>query len=106
VKIAKTAPGPAAADARLKGRLVQAAVKLDLSENDIICHALRAVVNAIDYKIDLPLEMALAKAPIKSHLRRARQPEAKYPRGKPQETKSAQFLAFLIISSSQNPGAR
>jgi hypothetical protein len=53
----------------LKGRLTEAAVKLDLSENDIVRHALRAAVNAIeanDYKIELPLEMALAKGSIES----------------------------------------
>ncbi len=41
--------------------MAQAAAKLDLSENDIVRHALRAAVNAIEannYKI----EMTLAKA--------------------------------------------
>jgi hypothetical protein len=45
-----------------------------LSENSIVRHALRAAVNAIetnDYKIELPLEIALAKAPIESHVRGA-----------------------------------
>jgi len=54
--------------------LAQAAAKLDLSENGIVRHALRAAVNAIeanDYKIELPLEIALAKAPIESHARGA-----------------------------------
>jgi hypothetical protein len=49
--------------------LTQAAIQLDLSENDIVRHALRAAVNAIeanDYKIELPLAMALAKGPIES----------------------------------------
>jgi hypothetical protein len=58
----------------MKGRLAQAAAKLDLSENGIVRHALRAAVNAIeanDYKIELPLEIALAKAPIESHVRGA-----------------------------------
>jgi hypothetical protein len=41
-------------------------------------------IDANDYKIELPLEMALAKAPIKSHVRGARHPEAEYPRGKRQ----------------------
>jgi len=47
--------------------LAQATAKLDLSENDIVRHALGAAVNAIeanDYRIERPLEMALAKAPI------------------------------------------
>jgi predicted transcriptional regulator len=64
VKIAKTGAVTVRLDPELKGRLAEAAVKLDLSENDIVRHALRAVVNAIeanDYKIALPLEMALAK---------------------------------------------
>jgi predicted transcriptional regulator len=64
VKIAKTGAVTVRLDPELKGRLVEAAVKLDLSENDIVRHSLRAVVNAIeanDYKIELPLEMALAK---------------------------------------------
>ena len=54
--------------------MAQAAAKLDLSENGIVRHALRAAVNAIeanDYKIELPLEIALAKAPIGSHVRGA-----------------------------------
>jgi hypothetical protein len=41
-------------------------------------------IEANDYKIELPLEMALAKATI---------------------NEVAPLLAFLIISSSQNPGA-
>jgi predicted transcriptional regulator len=69
VKIAKTTAVTVRLDPELKGRLAQAAAKLDLSENDIVRHALRAAVNAIeanDYKIELPLEMALAKGPIES----------------------------------------
>jgi hypothetical protein len=53
-----------------------------LSENDIVRHALRAAMNAIeanDYKIELPLE-ALAKKSI---------------------NEVAPILAFLIISSSR-----
>jgi predicted transcriptional regulator len=87
VKIAKTAAATVRLDPELKERLAQTAAKLDLSENDIVRHALRAAVNAIeanDYKIELPLEMALAKVPIESQVRGARQPEAKYPRGKRQ----------------------
>jgi predicted transcriptional regulator len=64
VKIAKTDAVTVRLDRELKGRLAQAATKLDLSENDIVRHALRAAVNAIeanDYKIELPLEMALEK---------------------------------------------
>jgi hypothetical protein len=66
VKIARTGAVTVRLDPELKGRLAQAAAKLDLSENDIVRHALRAAVNAIeanDYKIELPLEMALAKTP-------------------------------------------
>ena len=58
----------------MKGRLAQAAAKLDLSENGIVRHALRAAAIAIeanDYKIELPLEIALAKVPIESHVRGA-----------------------------------
>ena len=47
--------------------MAQAAAKLDLSENGIVRHALRAAVIAIeanDYKIELPLEIPLAKAPL------------------------------------------
>jgi predicted transcriptional regulator len=64
VKMAKTRAVTVRLDPELKKRLAQAAVKLDLSENDIVRHALRAAVNAIeanDYKIELPLEMALEK---------------------------------------------
>jgi hypothetical protein len=59
---------------KLKGRLAQPGAKLDLSEHGIVCHALRAAVNAIeanDYKIELPLKIALAKAPIESQVRAA-----------------------------------
>jgi len=69
VKIAKTDAVTVRLDPELKGRLAQAATKLDLSENDIVRHALRAAVNAIeanDYKIELPLEMSLAKGSIGS----------------------------------------
>jgi len=64
VKTPKTGAVTVRLDPELKKRLAQAAVKLDLSENDIVRHALRAAVNAIeadDYKIELPLEMALEK---------------------------------------------
>jgi predicted transcriptional regulator len=69
VRTAKTGAVTVRLDPGLKKRLAQAAVKLDLSENDIVRHALRAAVNAIeanDYKIKLPLEMALAEGPIES----------------------------------------
>jgi hypothetical protein len=85
VKIAKTDAVTVRLDPELKGRLTQAATKLDLSENNIVRHALHAAMNAIeanDYKIELPLEMALAKTPI---------------------NKVAPILAFLIISSSRCP---
>jgi len=45
--------------------LAQATAKVDLSENDIVRHALRAAVNAIeanDYKIGLPLEDGARKS--------------------------------------------
>jgi len=64
VKTPKTGAVTVRLDPELKERLAEAAVKLDLSENDIVRHALRAAVNAIeanDYKIELPLQMALAK---------------------------------------------
>src|SRR5215475_9510010 len=64
VKMAKTGAVTVRLDPELKKRLAQASVKLDLSENDIVRHALRAAVNAIEanhYNIELPLEMALEK---------------------------------------------
>ena len=70
-------------DRELKERLAQAATKLDLSENDIVRHALRAAVNAIeanDYKIELPFEMALAKRPFESRVTGLRKTEGKYPK--------------------------
>jgi predicted transcriptional regulator len=85
VKTAKTGAVTVRLDPELKGRLAEAAVKLDLSENDIVRHALRAAVNAIeanDYKIELPLEIALAKGPIESRVTGSGEPEFKYPRGK------------------------
>lgn len=87
VKIAKTTAVTVRLDPELKGRLAQAATKLDLSENDIVRHALRAAVNAIeanDYKIELPLEMALAKGPIESPVMGSRKTKIKYPKAKPQ----------------------
>ena len=69
VKIAKTDAVTVRLDRELKGRLAQAATKLDLSENDIVRHALRAAVNAIeanDYKIELPLEMSPVQQSIES----------------------------------------
>jgi len=69
LKIAKTDAVAVRLDRELKGRLAQAATKLDLSEDYIVRHALRAAVNAIeanDYKIELPLEMSLAKGSIGS----------------------------------------
>ncbi len=85
MKIAKTDAVTVRLDPKLKGRLAQAATKLDLSENDIVRHALRAAVNAIeanDYKIELPLQMALAKGPIKSPVLRPGEAEVEYPKGK------------------------
>jgi predicted transcriptional regulator len=85
VKIAKTGAVTVRLDPELKGRLAQAATKLDLSENDIVRHALRAAVNAIeanDYKIELPLEMALAKGPTGSRITGPSEAKGKYPRGR------------------------
>jgi predicted transcriptional regulator len=85
VKIAKTGAVTVRLEPQLKGRLAQAATKLDLSENDIVRHALRAAVNAIeanDYKVELPLEMALAKGPIVSRVTGPSELEGKYPKGK------------------------
>jgi antitoxin component of RelBE/YafQ-DinJ toxin-antitoxin module len=87
VKIARTGAVTVRLDPELKGRLAQAAAKLDLSENDIVRHALRAAVNAIeanDYKIELPLEMALANAPIESRITGRSEPEGKHAKGKRQ----------------------
>lgn len=47
----------------LESRLNKCAEKLDLSKNDIARHAIRAGIEAIEkngYKIQLPLEMAVA----------------------------------------------
>jgi len=85
MKIAKTDAVTVRLDRELKGRLAHAATKLDLSENDIVRHALRAAVNAIeanDYKIELPLEMSLAKGSIESHVTGISEPEVKYSKGK------------------------
>jgi predicted transcriptional regulator len=85
VKIAKTDAVTVRLDRELKGRLAQAATKLDLSENDIVRHALRAAVNAIeanDYKIELPLEMSLARGSIESGVTGTSEAEVKYPKGK------------------------
>jgi predicted DNA-binding protein len=85
VKIAKTNAVTVRLDRELKGRLAQAATKLDLSENDIVRHALRAAVNAIeanDYKIELPIEMPSAKGPIGSPVTGPHKPGVKYSKGK------------------------
>ena len=66
MKTAKTDAVTVRLDRELKGGLAQAATKLDLSQNDIVRHALRAAVNAIeanDYKIELPIEMSLRAGP-------------------------------------------
>jgi predicted transcriptional regulator len=85
VKIAKTGAVTVRLEPELKGRLAEAAAKLDLSENDIVRHALRAAVNAIeahDYKIELPLDMALGKRLIQSRQTRLSEPEGKYAKRK------------------------
>src|ERR1051325_8822438 len=48
MKIANTGAVTVRLHPELKGRLAEAPVKLDLSENDIVRHALRAAVNAIE----------------------------------------------------------
>jgi predicted DNA-binding protein len=85
VKIAKTGAVTVRLDPELKERLAKAATKLDLSENDIVRHALRAAVNSIeakDYKIELPLEMSLAKGPIESRVTDRSEPHVEYPKRK------------------------
>jgi predicted transcriptional regulator len=82
--MAKTGAVTVRLDPELKGRLAKAATKLDLSENDIVRHALRAAVNTIetnDYKIELPLKMA-PKGPIESRVTGPSKPEVKHPKGK------------------------
>ncbi len=88
MKTPKTGAVTVRLDPELKARLTQAAANLDLSENDIVRHAVRAAVNAIeanDYKIELPLEMALKKAPPVAIVERSRsrvtglnEPEGQY----------------------------
>jgi antitoxin component of RelBE/YafQ-DinJ toxin-antitoxin module len=83
VKTAKTDAVTVRLDRELKRRLAQAATKLDLSENDIVRHALRAAVNAIEannYKIELPLEMSLAKGSMESGVTGTSEPEVTYPK--------------------------
>src|ERR1044072_9815202 len=60
-------------DQDLKDRLSSAAQKFLLSENDIARHAIRAAVTGIEangYKIELPLELVLKKAPAESRVER------------------------------------
>ncbi len=73
----------------LKQRLHQSARELDLSENNIAKHAVRAAVDFIEannYTIELPFQMALANGPIKSRVRRPKkvtglnEPERRYPK--------------------------
>jgi predicted transcriptional regulator len=57
----------------LKQRLHQSARKLDLSANGIAKHAVRAAVDFIEannYTIELPFQMAAASGPIKPRVRR------------------------------------
>ena len=85
MKVAKTSAVTVRLDPELKGRLAQAATKLDLSANDIVRHALRAAVNAIeanDYKTELPLKMALGRRPIQPRETRLSEPEGKYAKRK------------------------
>jgi predicted transcriptional regulator len=75
----------------LKQRLHQSARKLDLSENNIAKQAVRAAVDFIEannYRIELPLQMAAANGPIKSRVRRPKkvtgldETERRYPKRK------------------------
>jgi predicted transcriptional regulator len=75
----------------LKQRLHQSARKLDLSENNIAKQAVRAAVDFIEannYRIELPLQMAAANRPIKSRVRRPKkvtgldETERRYPKRK------------------------
>jgi hypothetical protein len=67
--------------AELKQRLQSAARKLDLSENDIARHALRAAVGWLevnDYRVGPPFEIVSRKGPLVS--RPKHRPEEKSPR--------------------------
>jgi hypothetical protein len=75
----------------LKQRLHQSARKLDLSENGIAKHAVRAAVDFIEannYTIELPFQMATASGPIEPRVRRPKkvtgpnEPERRYPKRK------------------------
>jgi len=62
-------------DPELKARLNKAATNLDLSENDICRHAIRAAVCEIEdneFRIELPLRMAVEKKPLEIRVRGAR----------------------------------
>jgi predicted transcriptional regulator len=51
----------------LKQRLHDSARKVDLSENDIARHAVRAAVDAMEknnYRLELPLKMAVCGGPL------------------------------------------
>lgn len=64
MKNPKTAAISVRLDQDLKERLVTTAKNLDLSENDIARHAIRAAVAAIEannYRVELPLAMAVKK---------------------------------------------
>ncbi|MEQ1862817.1 MAG: hypothetical protein ABMA13_23085 [Chthoniobacteraceae bacterium] len=64
MKNPKTAAISVRLDQDLKERLVTTAKNLDLSENDIARHAIRAAVAAIEannYRVELPLSMAVKK---------------------------------------------
>ena len=69
MKKPKTAAISVRLDEDLKARLLTAAQKLDLSENDISRHAIRAAVNAIEennFTICLPLQMQVKGGPVES----------------------------------------
>lgn len=64
----------------LETRLTKCAESLDLSKNDIARHAIRAAIAAIEangFKITLPLEMAVKKAPVESPAQRVSATAAK-----------------------------
>ncbi len=75
----------------LKQRLHHSARKLDLSENNIAKQAVRAAVDFIEannYRIELPFQLAAANVPIKSRVRRPKkvtgldETERRYPKRK------------------------
>ena len=54
-------------------------------------------IEANDYKIELPLEMALAKGSIESGVTGISEPEVKYPKGKTPLNEVGPILVSLIF---------